>query len=68
MPGTRLQQGATYVNLQRLEEGEFTAAGFMEVGPDDWIVPKDEVDYLLWNHLIGVTNPERLGIASETEA
>jgi len=28
---------------------------------DDWIVPKSEVDYQLWNKLVGVTNPARTG-------
>jgi hypothetical protein len=37
----------------------------MEVGPDNWYVPKSEVDYQLWNRLIGVTSPERLGDADE---
>lgn len=64
--GTRLQQGATYVDLQDEGLREFTATGDMEAGPNNWYVPKDEVDYQLWNRLIGVTNPERLGDADET--
>ena len=60
-PGTRLKQGATYVDLQDAECREFTATGDMEAGRDNWYVPKQEVDHELWNHLIGVTNPERLG-------
>jgi hypothetical protein len=61
--GTRLEQGATYVDLNRLEEGEFKARGDMEAGPDGLYVPKSEVDYQLWNRLIGVENPERTGDA-----
>ena len=34
-------------------------------GPANWYVPKTEVDYQLWNRLIGVHNPERLGLAGE---
>jgi hypothetical protein len=30
-----------------------------------WYVPKASVDYQLWNALIGITNPERLGQAAE---
>ncbi|MEW6301331.1 MAG: hypothetical protein AB1671_26960 [Thermodesulfobacteriota bacterium] len=59
--GTRLEQGATYFDLKNPSRGEFTATGGMEVGPEDWCVAKSEVDYHLWNRLIGVTNPERLG-------
>jgi hypothetical protein len=37
----------------------------MEAGPENWYVPKSEIDYQLWNLLIGVDNPERLGRADE---
>jgi hypothetical protein len=63
--GTRLAQGATYVDLRAPERREFTATGDMEAGRDNWYVPKSEVDYQLWNRLIGVRNPERLGTAGE---
>ena len=65
--GTRLRQGATYVDLQTPDRQEFTATGDIEAGRDNWFVPKSEVDYQVWNRLIGVTNPERLGEADETE-
>lgn len=65
-PGTRLEQGAVYVDLQDEMLREFKATGDMETGPNDWYVPKSEVDYQLWNRLIGVTNPERLGDADES--
>jgi len=61
--GTRLEQGATYIDLNRLDEGEFKARGDMEADPDGLYVPKSEVDYQLWNRLIGVKNPERTGEA-----
>jgi hypothetical protein len=64
-PGSRLEQGATYVDLRDPDCQEFTALGNMEAGRDNWYVPKDQVDYQLWNRLIGVTQPERLGQASE---
>jgi hypothetical protein len=63
--GTRLQQGAAYLDLNDLDRGEFKALGNMEAGRDNWYVPKSEVDYQLWNRLIGVDNPERLGEADE---
>jgi len=60
--GTRLEANATYINLRELPGKEFTAEGKEDVGEDDYIVPKSEVDYQLWNRLIGVTNPERTGV------
>ncbi|MGH2371368.1 MAG: hypothetical protein ACRDI2_24605, partial [Chloroflexota bacterium] len=62
-PGTRLEQGATYFDLNDAGRGEFTATGDMQAGPDNYYVPKSEVDYQLWNRLIGVDNPERIGEA-----
>jgi hypothetical protein len=51
--GTRLEQGATYVNLNDLVAGPFTALGGHEVGPDDRIVAKRETDYELWDKVVG---------------
>lgn len=59
--GTRLQQGAVYFDLNNPSRGEIKALGNMEAGPDNRYVAKDAVDYQLWNALIGVRNPERLG-------
>jgi hypothetical protein len=58
--GSRLEQGATYVDLADPARREFTATGDIHVRPGAYYVPKHEVDYVLWNRLIGVTNPERL--------
>ena len=63
--GARLRQGATYVDLNDLERGEFTATGDMTAGPNNWYVAKDDVHYNLWNLLIGVQEPERLGTTRE---
>lgn len=64
--GARLEQNATYIDLRSDDPQEITARAYMEAGPENWFVPKTEVDYQLWNRLIGVTNPERLGEADET--
>lgn len=64
--GSRLEQGAKYIDLNDPERKEFTAIGNMEAGRDNYYVPKTEVDYQLWNRLTGVQNPERLGEASES--
>ncbi|WP_319422657.1 hypothetical protein [Pleurocapsa sp. FMAR1] len=52
--GTRLQQGATYINLNDPNREEFTGVGDMSVDDNSLIVPKDRVGYLIWNRLIGV--------------
>jgi hypothetical protein len=64
--GSRLEQGATYIDLNDPERRPFTALANMSAGPDNLYVPKSEVDYVLWNRLIGVQNPERLDLADET--
>jgi hypothetical protein len=58
--GSRLEQGAKYIDLQHLEQGEFVATAEMVAGPDNYYVPKAETDYVLWNRLNQVTNPARL--------
>lgn len=64
--GARLEQGAVYVDLQDQSLSEVIARGDMSAGPENRYVPKSEVDYQLWNRLIGVTNPERLGDANDS--
>ena len=60
-PGTRLQQAATYINLNDPLRQEFTGMGDMSVEENNFIVPKSRVNYQLWNRLIGVENTERTG-------
>lgn len=64
--GARLEQGATYIDLQKPDRAEFKALGNMEAAQGNWFVPKSAVDYVVWNKLIGVDNPERLGQADES--
>ncbi len=64
--GARLAQGAKYIDLRRLDHGEFAALGNMTAGPDNYYVPKSETDYQLWNRLTGVTDPSRLDDAGGT--
>jgi hypothetical protein len=63
--GSRLRQGATYLDLNEPRRRPFTAMGGMVAGENNYYVPKDNIDYTLWNRLIGVTDPERLDIADE---
>jgi hypothetical protein len=59
--GSRLESKATYINLREAKAQAFSAEGNEEVGENDLIVPKSEVDYQLWNKLLGVTNLARIG-------
>jgi hypothetical protein len=52
-PGTRLEQGGTYLDLNDLERGPFKAIGGQEAGRRDRYVAKRDIDYELWNRLVG---------------
>lgn len=64
--GARLEQGATYLDLYDPRRGPFTALGDMEAATYHFVVPKSEIDYVLWNRLVGVINPERLDTGTES--
>ncbi len=63
--GMRLQQGATYVDLHDPARTVFKARGDMMAEAHNWYVPKSEVDYQLWNEIIGVTEAARLDAPEE---
>lgn len=63
--GSRLEQGATYLDLYDPRRGPFTATGDMEAATYHFLVPKSEIDYVLWNRLVGVTDPERLDTGND---
>ena len=50
--GTRLEQGGTYIDLNRLAEGPFKALGGHEATENDRYVAKRDTDYELWNRLV----------------
>ncbi|MDF2439089.1 MAG: hypothetical protein JWN98_73 [Abditibacteriota bacterium] len=58
-PGSRLEQGASYVDLRQDQIEVIKATSDMVAGEDNWLVPKAEVDYELWNRLTGVVDPQR---------
>lgn len=58
--GTRLEQGARYIDLNHLERGEFVGTSDMMAEPENYYVPKKQTDYVLWNRLNQVDNPARL--------
>jgi hypothetical protein len=55
--GTRLQQGATYVDLTQSHPQEFRATANMRAEPGQAYAPKDRVPYEVWNRLIGEPKP-----------
>ena len=66
-PGDRLEQGAVYIDLATPTRQESKApTGGIEVGRNNIIIPKQGVDYQLWNRLRGVDNPERTGEADDS--
>jgi hypothetical protein len=52
-PGTRLEQGGMYLDLNRLAEGPFKALGGHDATKADRYVAKRDTDYELWNRLVG---------------
>lgn len=51
--GTRLEQGKTYIDLNDLDRGEFTALASQSAGPKNLYVAKNAVDYRIWDRLRG---------------
>ncbi|MBV8694039.1 MAG: hypothetical protein JO183_00940 [Ktedonobacteraceae bacterium] len=64
--GSRLEQGAKYIDLQHLEQGEFTATADIVSDEEHYYVPKKETDYVTWNRLNQVATPARLDEAETT--
>ena len=61
--GTRLEEGATYVDLREPARREFAATGEMQVPSDGLYVPKSAVDHRTWVRLLGLRTAERIGSA-----
>ncbi|HEY0971812.1 MAG TPA: hypothetical protein VGE02_12660 [Gemmatimonadales bacterium] len=55
--GSRLQQGATYLDLAADRPEEFKTTGAVTAAPGHYYVPKDRVPYEIWNRLIGEPKP-----------
>jgi hypothetical protein len=58
--GTELTQGAKYFDLLHPEQGEIDASPGMRANDFNLYVAKTDVDYPLWNRMIGVTDAARL--------
>lgn len=59
-PGSRLEQGCTYVDLAG-DRRPFTATGDMTARPGSWLVRKQKIEYTLWNRLLGIEDTARTG-------
>ena len=57
-PGTALEQGGTYIDLNDQGRGPFKAIGGQAAGPENRYVAKRDTDYELWNRLAGDRQPE----------
>jgi len=52
-PGNRLQTGDKYLDLRDLRRGELVATGEETVSSSSLFVHKNDVDYEIWNRLLG---------------
>ncbi len=52
-PGTRLEQGGVYLDLNHLDDGPFQALGGHEATLGARLIAKRDTDYELWNRLAG---------------
>jgi len=52
-PGTPLEQGGVYLDLNDLQRGPFKAIGGQEASGNDRIIAKKMTDYELWNEVAG---------------
>jgi hypothetical protein len=66
-PGTRLEQGGTYVDLNRLSDGPFKALGGHEATAGNRYVAKRDTDYELWNRLVGQDDDPEVERPTESE-
>ena len=57
--GTRLEQGAAYLDLAGDRRDEIKAMGGMAVERGHYVIPKDRTPYDLWNRLRGDEKPEQ---------
>jgi hypothetical protein len=56
--GSRLKQGAQYLDLEHLDQGELVATAGMSVESGLQLIAKHDTDYLLWDQLAGVAQTE----------
>lgn len=65
--GSKLEQGATYFDLRRPEDGPFTATANMKAAEENRLVARTSVDSQLWSKLTASSNGERREAAPAAE-
>ena len=60
-PGTHLEQGGVYFDLNAPDRGPFKALGGQEAGSGNRYIAKRDVDYELWNRVV----EQDRGVATE---
>lgn len=65
--GVRLEQGGTYLDLGDRARGPFRAIGVRETESGSHIVAKKDVDYELWNRLVGSGRALEMGQPESAE-
>jgi hypothetical protein len=58
--GTRLEQGATYIDLAEERPSEVKVNAGVVTRAGQYYVPKDRVPYTIWNRLIGEAKPGQM--------
>jgi hypothetical protein len=56
--GTRLEQGAVYLDLRNPARGPFQATAEMFASEENLHAPKAEIPYELWNRLVSILCPD----------
>lgn len=51
--GAQLSQGSVYYDLNDRAKGPFKAIGGQHAGANERLIAKSEVDYVLWNCIVG---------------
>jgi hypothetical protein len=66
--GTRLKQGAVYLDLRHPAPAPFTATAEMVVEESNYYTPKAEVPYEYWNRLVELLSPGQLRDLTTSQA
>lgn len=66
--GTKLKQGAVYLDLRIPAPVPFTATADITATEMNYYAPKAEISYELWNRLVGALGPAPIGEASKGQS
>jgi hypothetical protein len=66
--GTKLKQGAVYLDLRHPQPAPFTATAEMVAQETNYYTPKAEVPYEYWNRLVELLSPAQLPEAAARQA